>query len=268
MLNKILILINNLEDIKEYEKLGIKNFAIYLKNFSVFYEKSYTLKDIINIDNVFIVINKILSTKMLEDLKKELKKVPKNIKGFIISDLGIYDFLKTKNKNIILNLRHFGTNHESINAFLDLGFNSYILANELTFLECKKIVSNLKKPIILEILSHNQVSYSKRNLITNYNDYYNESLNNLIIIKDNISNQSFMVKEEENATIFLTEKIYNGTKLLDIDSNVLFYFINTTLISKEIIVNLIKAIKNNKKIRIPLSNSGFLNKKTIYKVKR
>ena len=267
-INKFLILINDLKDINTYKKMGINNFAVYLKDFSIGYEKTYTLKDIINFDNVFIVMNKILSTKEIEEAKKILENIPSNVAGVIISDLGLYNFLKNKKVNVILNLRHFGTNSSSINYFLKMGFKSYILANEITYKEIEKISSNCIKPIILEIFSHNLVSYSRRYLITNYNNYYKENLAENIIIKDKISNESFkVIEEKENGTIFLSDKIYNGLKLLDID-NVLFYFINTSFIDTKYIVNMLKDLKENKITKIPNSNEGFLFRDTIYKVKR
>ena len=264
MKNNYLILLNDIEDISEYKKLGVNNFAIYLKDYSVFFEKSYNIKDIKDIDNVFLFINKLLNNKEIEKLKEVLNNLPKNIKGLIISDLGIYNLVKDKNLDLILNIRHFGTNYNSINSFLDLGFKSYILSNEITLKEIEDITKNLKKKPIIEVLSHNIVSYSKRKLISNYNEFYNENLKNNIIIEDKVSNSKFLVKEEMDGTIFATNNIYNAKKTLSIE-NVLYYFINTTFLDKKIVIDF---INNNGNIDIKSSDEGFLDKETIYKIKR
>lgn len=259
-MNKFLLLINDLNEIEYYKKLGINNFAIGLKNYSVFTSKSYDLKDIIKIDNVFIFINKILNNREVNDIKNMFKIVPKNIKGVIISDLGLFNFFNEKKIDVILNLRHFGTNYESVNNFLNLGFKSYILSNEITKEEIKKITDNTIKPVIIEVLSHNIVSYSKRKLISNYNEYYNENVENNIIINDKISNSNFIVNEQPAGTIFATSEIYDARELLNLN-NILYFFINSSFIKKEIIEKFL----TNKNIEN--SNKGFLNKETIYKVK-
>ena len=59
---KILINIEQLNDIEEYKKIGINNFLFAVENFSIGY-KTFKLSDIENLDcNKYLLINRIFNT--------------------------------------------------------------------------------------------------------------------------------------------------------------------------------------------------------------
>ena len=101
--------------------------------------------------------------------------------------------------------------------------------------------------------------YSRRKLLSNYTDYYKmKAVNN---IKTNINEKPFIIKEDDLGTSFYAGKYYNGLELLGLD-NVLYFWYNLIGMDIDDAKDLI--IKG--KINVS-SDNGFLNKKTIYKLK-
>ena len=85
--SKLLININNLNEISEYEKIGITNFLFAIKDFSIGYN-TFTLNEIP--DNSYILINRVMDTKTIEELKT-IKDELKRFKGIFFEDLGVYN---------------------------------------------------------------------------------------------------------------------------------------------------------------------------------
>ena len=68
--NKIIININNLNEIEEYKKIGITNFLFAVHEFSIGYT-SFSLDEIKNVDaNIYLLINRIMDTKSIDEFKK------------------------------------------------------------------------------------------------------------------------------------------------------------------------------------------------------
>ena len=99
MKNKFLVSINKLEDIDIYKKVGITTFVFALKNYSIGYENSFSIEEINSIDaNKYCLINRLLTSKEIEDLIKLLPSI--NVNGFIIEDIGLIDSIKKLNKEV------------------------------------------------------------------------------------------------------------------------------------------------------------------------
>ena len=115
------------------------------------------------------------------------------------------------------------------------------------------------------------MAFSKRKLITNYFKYLkkkNYKRNNYIIEKD----KKFLIKETKEGTMILSDKILNGLKYKnELEKSKIDYLIlDQTMIKDKDFKKVLQAIKNNKDINniIPNTDTLFLDKKTIYKVKR
>ena len=71
-MSKILININNLNEIEEYEKIGITNFLFAIENFSIGY-KTFPLESIPS--SAYVLINRVLDCEAvdnLESIKEEI----------------------------------------------------------------------------------------------------------------------------------------------------------------------------------------------------
>ena len=70
MKSKLLVRINKLCEIKEYQKEGINNFLFPLINFSVGYN-SITLDELKDLDvNVYLLVNRIFDNTACDEFKK------------------------------------------------------------------------------------------------------------------------------------------------------------------------------------------------------
>lgn len=258
--DKILINIENLSDIEEYKKIGINNFLFAVDNFSIGY-KTFDINSLINIkENKYLLINKIFNT---EDINKFKKIIPllNKFNGIIFEDIGVYHLLKDTNINLIWNQSHFATNYSSINYWLDLT-NSAVISNELTKEEVKEIIDKSNKKVILNVFGKNNIMYSRRTLLTNFNKYFKLKTNKEIILKENISNCEFRMLENESGTFTFDNNYFNIINYIKYfnNDNILFYLIYPFGLSVPEIKDI---IENNSTIKY---NDGFMNKKTIYKL--
>lgn len=258
--DKILINIENLSDIEEYKKIGINNFLFAVDNFSIGY-KTFDINSLINIkENKYLLINKIFNTEDINEFKEIIPLLNK-FNGIIFEDIGVYHLLKDTNINLIWNQSHFATNYSSINYWLDLT-NSAVISNELTKEEVKEIIDKSNKKIILNVFGKNNIMYSRRTLLTNFNKYFKLKTNKEIILKENISNCEFRMLENESGTFTFDNNYFNIIDYIKYfnNDNILFYLVYPFGLSVSEIKDI---IENNSNIKY---NDGFMNKKTIYKL--
>ena len=242
MKNKLIINIKEIDEIEYYKEKGIYNYLVPLKDFCVGYD-TIDVNNINKIDvNYYLLVNRIMTFKDLEKLRSILNNINlKYLKGVFFEDLGVLE-----------------TNYLSINGFLDKGIDSVVVSNEITKEEVEIILDNVSENVVIPVLGYNQIMYSRRNLITNYNKEYNlnTSLNNKIT--EQITKKQLPILEQEYGTVIFDENIYNNLELLKNTKNVKFYLINSTFLTKE---DIISYLNSNS-----LNNNGFLTRKTIYKI--
>ena len=225
--NKILITINNLEDIDKLKELGITKYVFPLKGFCVGIPNTFLISEI-PCDG-YIFINRILDNKGIDDLREILHNMPENIKGIIFDDLGIMELIKDLDIEKILYLNHFNTNSKSVNIYLDM-VDSVILSTDITKEEIEAIIKNAKKGITLFTLGYTGVMYSRRLLIDNYSKFYNIEKENPLVI-DNTCNK-FIVYENDYGPYFYHNKIFNGLELMELDAK--YYFVNIATFLKKL----------------------------------
>ena len=252
-----LISINSLSDIEKYKKEGLTSFLFALKDYSVGYESTFTIDEINNInEKKYVLINRLLDTKEIEELIKIINTI--KCDGFIFEDVGLINNINDTYEKILF-INHFNTNSVTINNWLEY-VDSVVLSSELTYDEYKTILSKVNKDVVLNVFGYNQIMYSKRSLLTNYNDHFNQEYTYKNTIKD--QNSDFMLKilEQNGETIILSNKIFNGSRLFNLN-NVKYYMFNTSYINIE---DVIKFINTNE---IDNSDEGFLDKPSFYKLK-
>lgn len=259
--NKILINIENLKDIEYYKKIGINNFLFAVNDFSIGY-KSFELEYLKDLDcNKYLLINRILNNEDCDNLKNIINKLIE-FDGIIFEDIAVYNILKDYDINLIWNQSHFATNTSSINYWLDM-CNSAVISNELTKEEVKDILDNSNKKLILNMFGKNPIMYSRRTLLTNFNKNFGLADNKLVILKENITNNEFKAIETDKGTFILNNKYFNLYPYINElnQEKILFYLIYPCELEKEEVLNIINGEK------IENSDDGFMNRKTIYKLK-
>ena len=256
MKNNVLFTITNLNIIDKLKEKGINNFVYPLSFFCVVIPNTFTI-DQIKEDNAYLFVNRILDCKSIEKLKSILKNLPNNIKGIIFDDVGLIEVLKDINIKKILYNTHFNTNYESVNYFFEY-VDDIILPNDITEEEIDEIISKTNKKISLFIFGLVPTLYSRRTLLKNHAIFYDIDYEN--IKKLNVNSQKFISIENEYGTMMYHYPYFNGTRLLNKEVSFLFYF--PILLDND---KLLKILEND--FMCIETDEGFLDTKTIYKVK-
>ena len=232
-MSKILININELSEIEKYRKIGISNFLFAVKDYSIGYE-AFDLNDIP--DDAYVYLNRVMDTDAIDSLKKRIDEF-KRFKGIIFEDVGVFNIFKSTGIPLIWNQVHFAVNYNSINFHLKNGCTSAVISNEITETEIDEIINNSIKPLILPVLAKNNIMYSRRTLLTNFNKY----------------------NETEYGTFIFNDEYFNYTKLMSkYEDKILFFLV----LNLDLSVEEINDILNGKEF----GNEGFLNKKTVFKL--
>lgn len=257
--NNILLLIQNEDLVLKLKKMSNITFLFPIECFTVGFNKTFKVEDI-NIPS-YIFVNRILDNKGIEDFKKLISKLPDNIKGIVFDDIGVLNVLLESNLDItkILFLNHFNCNYESINIYLDY-IDSVVISPDLTVEETREILAKASKPLVVHTFEHVNIMYSRRSLITNYNNYFKENAGLISDLEESISNVKFKIIENEYGTVIYTKEPFNGLEYLN-DDNILFNLINTVFLSDEEVLKILKGDILN-------YNYKYLSEfKTIYKLK-
>lgn len=253
--SKLLININNLSEINEYKKIGISNFLFAVKDYSIGYN-TFALSEIPN--DSYLLINRVMDTKTIEELKTKKEELSK-FKGIIFEDLGVYNILKDLDIELIWFQNHFTINPESMRFWLSK-VDSAVIGNEITKTEIEEIINSASKPLVFNILGKNQIMYSRRTLLSNFNKYNNLNDYNDMTLDVHGTKDEFFARENEYGTIIYNNEYFNYIELaktLNEDKIKFFLIMNLDMNPSDI-----EEILNG----ASFGNDGFLNKKTVYKM--
>lgn len=296
---KIVISFPNEENIDLYLEHDIDAFLIGIEDFSENfnrYVKIENLKDYCDLiiskgKKVFVCLNKMYFNSEMKKLKELLLLLDTlNLSGVMFCDISVLNIVEDNNLNIvpIWYGNHKATNSYTINFLEKRGVKGVLLSDEITTDEkiniCEKI--NIKSFIML--FGYTNVATSSRELLTNYFKYtgMKKDSKDKYYIKEKSSDKFYPIIESGN-TNFFSSKILNGIKCFPriINSKKVDYiFLNDYMISSSSFYNVIEAFLALKKspndtefveklYKVVDSNNynntddGFLNKKTIFKVK-
>ena len=255
-----------------YIKDLVDAYIAPIKDFSINYENTFEIKDIQELKNynkqIFVAINKNIHNDELEKLKTLLKEIEKlNINGIIFYDIALVN-LKTKLKlktPLVWAQEHLTTNYQTINYWNEKGAKYAYLSSELTKNEMDEIKKQTKSKLFVNVFGYLPMFTSRRHLVTNYLEYFDLIDNNKskTIYKEE---KYYPISESNHGTTVYSDYILNA---LDEDFKDYDYQVfNSNLISDDDFKDtLIKYKENKSDYRVPF-NHGFLDKETIYKVKK
>lgn len=261
--NNYLLLVESEDLIEKLKEESSITFLFPLKEFSIGFNNTFSI-DEIKYNHAYIFINRLLDNDSINLLKDLLNNLPSNIEGIVFDDIGVLNILLERCSKLkkILFLNHLNCNYESINAWLDY-VDSVVASPDITIEEIDETLKKSKKALTLFTFGHVNIMYSRRTLITNYNNNFklNEGKNSLL--EERVSKHKFKIIESEYGTIIYTAEPFNGLSLRGKD-NVLYYLINTVYLSSEEVIDIIKS-DNNLEEKYPYKYLS--EKKTIYKLK-
>lgn len=258
MKNKLLVRINKLNELEDYQKEGINNFLFPLDTFSVGYN-TFNLNQLKKLNcNIYLLINRVFDNEACDNFRKIINDL-NFVKGIVYEDIAVYQILKNTNIDLIWNQAHFAVNYRSINYWLNRGVKSSFISNELEESELKNVLQNVTKPVILPIFGLNMAMYSRRPLLK----YYSETFNTEDINKAVIKNKSaqFLVVQNELGTVMFYHKYFNliNKISLEYDNNIYMYYIDPNELSSKDMIDIL----NGKEINY---DNRFYEKKTVFKV--
>lgn len=229
---------------------------------------------------IFININKNISENELNLVRDYLLLLNNyNIKGILVYDIGIFNLYKKLDLNydIYWAQEHLTTNYASINYWNNEGFDGVYLSNDITKEEISEILDSIDCKTMMTMFGYIPMFVSRRHIVNNYLDYFNLNDNSKVSYiekEDNI----YPIVDNKIGTICYAGNILNGIRAylnLNIDYCVLdsfnidiHKFIKVIELFKN--VNIDNIDKYEEKINKMFKNidDGFLNTKTIYKVKK
>ena len=212
---KVLISPNNIKLIEKSINL-VDGYVIGIKDYSVNYcsfnlDEILKIIDICNKNNkeIFVVLNKNIHNKEINDVKEILTKLS-NITGLFYYDNAILYFKKELNLkyDLVFDQEHQSTNYMTINNYNELGVKYAHLSTDITLREMKEIRENTNSKLIVTVLGYLPMFVSQRHLVKNYKDRFD--------LKDN-SNINYMSKEGNDyividnniGTMVYTDSIYS-----------------------------------------------------------
>lgn len=256
--------------------IGIKNLSI---NVNMCIENLELLNDIKDKD-IFISLNKNMHNNDLKKIKDILIELNNyNIKGVMFYDMAVLNIYKSLNLNydLVWAMEHAVTNYMTINFYNDLGINYAYLSSDITENEIINIEKHSKSKLIVNMFGYLPMFASKRHIVKNYLNYFNLKDKSKINYIENEGN-IYPIIDNNLGTVCLSCNILNGIKsYLNLD--VEYIVLNSFNIDLDKFIEVIKLFKSvnknnieeyNKKINNSFKNidTGFLNKETIYKVKK
>lgn len=239
MKNNYLLLVDNKNLISKLKEESNITFLFPVKGFTVGFNHPFALEEIKE-ENAFIFVNRMLDHEGILAFQSLLQNLPSNIKGIVFDDIGVLEVLKTMPNSLvkILFLNHFNCNSLSINTYLE-DCDSVVVSTDITKEEVKTILEHASKPLVLYTFGHINIMYSRRKLITNYNEHFQT---NAPLVSDltNDLKQEFKIVENEYGTVIYTGKPFNGLYMRG-SKNVLYYLINTVFLSDEEVIDIINS---------------------------
>ena len=245
-----------------------------------------SIEEFLKQDNkeAFIALDKNMFNSDLKFLEEVLIKLSKEkIKGVFFYDISVLSIVKRLNLDI--NLIWAGdfltTNYKTIDFYKKDGVKGLSISNLLTIDEICEIIEKVQVKTFVNIFGYQLVAVSKRNLISNYFEYIDEEKSNDIHTMIE-RGKEYKTKEDEYGTKIYSNYILNGIKYLKRlkDSGVDYIILNDFDVDKKIFSKVLSIYEKaldfkddldilDKEINSLIeTETGFFDKKTIYRVKK
>lgn len=274
--------------LNEYLECGQTSFLLPLENYSVSYEKTYSLEDIKKLKikysqvEFFVVMNKTVFNDEIEEIESILEELEGlSIQGIFFYDLAFLE-LQYKRKfqmSFVWNQTHMVTNSRTCDFYLQNGVDYAVIAGELSKEEILELVEKTKMKFFYTLVSKPIVAHSRRSLLTNYEKINGCKHNNQLNIYEKVGDQNYLVTEEKAGTSFFSQMIPNHYSILE-NLKVDYVILNESYMDHTLFMRLLKPTNLYLQESISIDellavvnkilgvDSIFLNNKTIYRVKK
>ena len=213
MQKKKFLIIPNKKDLELFNNFNV--FILPLKDYSIGYNVYFDIDEINELSKnheIYVLVNKFLHKKIY-DFESIYPKFSKDIK-FIVEDIGLVNIIDKD--RLVLWENHILSNFVAINYLFSLKINNVVINNDLTINELEEIMNKCKSNMYYHYISKNMIMYSRRNLVKNFNNYYNIDNNtNSYVLNERVSHKTLLISDEEDGSIVRFDKIFCASKYLN-----------------------------------------------------
>lgn len=283
-MSKKLIIPSNMKMIKRF-KNKVDGYILSLDGLSVNAPYYFNLDEVLDIikknpdKEIFVSLNKNMHDSDLEVLKEVLLKLDKtNIKGVVYYDISIVNIKEELGLelDLVWNQEHMTNNYFTINYWKEHGVNYTWLSNDITLKEIKEIEKNVSSRLMIELFGYVSIFTSYRHLVNNYLKTFNLKKKEEYYIEK--EGKSYSIVDDKNGTTVYSNNILNGLYESVELNNLDYIILNSYNIDEdcfEIVVELFNNANDKNKVEYKKiienmfknTDSGFLYKETVYKVK-
>lgn len=236
MQKKEYLIIPNKKELDLYTKYNFNTFILPLEEYSIGFNVYYNIDEINSLSlkhNIYVIMNKLLH-RNIEEFRKIYDKFNKNIK-FIVEDIGLTDIIDKD--RLVLYENHILSNYKAINFLESIGIKNVVINNDLTIKELEEIQDKTSSNLYYFYVGKNSLMYSRRNLVSNYNKYYNLDNTKEYKLVEKVSGKVLDIYEEKDGSVVYFDKIFCASKYVDkLNMNLIINFTNIDSVSEGIIL--------------------------------
>ena len=279
---KILSLPSSIDEINKTKEL-VDGFIIGIKDMCV--NTNFCIDDLSILNDlkdkdIFISLNKNMHNSDLpkvENILLELNNYP--IKGVLFYDIGVLNIYSRLNLNydLVWSQEHLTTNYNTINYWNSKGAKYTMLSSDITYDEIVDILKNSKSKLIVQLFGYLPMFVSKRHIVRNYLNQFNLDDNSGVNYMEKEGN-TYPIIDDNVGTHVYSAHILNGIGYVN-KINSEYILLNSFNIDTDDFIKVIEMFKNvdesnSKKYEESINNMfsntnyGFLDTKTIYRVKK
>ena len=214
MQKKEFIILPNNKNLELYTKYNFNSFILPLKDYSIGYDVYFDIDEINKLSEkytIYVIMNKFLHMNIYK-FKELYPKFNSNIK-FIVEDIGLTSIIDKD--RLVLYENHILSNYKAINYLESIDIKNVVINNDLTIKELKEIIKNTTSNIYYFYTCKNVIMYSRRNLVSNYNKYFNLDDTDNYLLNEHVSHKELEIKEEKDGSIVRYHSIFCASKYLD-----------------------------------------------------
>ena len=283
-MSKILTIPSSFEEIEKTKEktdgfiIGIKDMCVNT-NFLIDIEELNLLNKF-NDKDIFISLNKNIHNKDLNIVKNILIKLNDyNIKGVLYYDVGILNIYNSLDLNydLVWSQEHLTTNYNTINFWNSFGVKYTYISSDITEEEIIEISKKSNSKLMVTLFGYLPMFVSKRHIVKNYLEYFKLNDDSKINYMEK-EGKIYPIIDNNIGTQVYSNNILNGIKS-KLNLDVEYIILNSFNIDLDKFINIIDMFKivnkdnvdeYNDKINNMFTNvdEGFLNTKTIYRVKK
>lgn len=271
-MSKLICTGNSVSDIEKLLLKDINGIILYIDKLSV---NSSFYMDIDDIDKIecgdkelFICMNKLMHNKDIDYLRECLLKVRDKNLHILFYDMAVYNIARELGieDKLVIYQDHLNASILSNRFYNRLGIKYSFITSDITVEELLLIKRNVDSKIMFLGYGYLPMFYSRRYLISNYLKYidkFDGEKSKYEIVSD--MGKKYTIAEEENGTTIYTDREVNLINYMEQLDEIDYIVMNSNNIDSDEYLRMVdKFIKREKMDDCYL---GFLDKKTIYKVK-